>query len=718
MKKFFSYLFIAFLLIAMRGSSLNAAQIHTSNGTNVVAVQSQGVILYSNSGGNTWNKTTLPSVNFTGVYTLGSNVWYTSVSGKVYTSSTSITDIIERNTGISTSLNSVFFVSATVGYVCGDDGVILKSADGGITWTPSNTGIANLKLNSISFKDAQNGVTVGNSGSVYVTANGGATWTAETVNTTKNLLDVKYFPDGIGIAGEWGTVLYRSTSSSWIQPDLKTNSDVRGIEGESFNDIHIVGGGGFIRNNISGNTKFLNFEKNPMLADLTDITKFANIGFAVSSMNNAVIRTTDGGLSWELPSGTTVSYNWVSKPGASGNFLGNNMCQHPTERNTLFIAFGNKVYRSLNKAEDWSPIGTQIPSGSTPHSFFVSSIDTNIWLVAMESSPDKVYRTTNYGQSWTEVMSRNFSNYGQPLEMDQNNPHVFYFAPDNGGFWKSSDDGATWTEISNNYPFRSPCDIIVMHDSSKVVFVADGITGSGQAIIFKSINGGVNWTQVHTASSSEIPSMANSVFDQSTMWATEWGGSNIYKSTDYGDTWAVDHTTGFSGWGSDVCREDPDVIVTGSWGAAATLSTNGGMTWTNISSGLNGHGGGILIPDRGYIVCHQGSNVYKLNVNYTVLTSVNENILTGVPVNFDLSQNYPNPFNPETKINYSIPNSGNISLKIYNELGKEIMTLFDGYKNAGTYEITFNGSELTSGIYFYRMETSGFVSTKKMLLIK
>ncbi|MFZ1321183.1 MAG: T9SS type A sorting domain-containing protein, partial [Ignavibacteria bacterium] len=198
----------------------------------------------------------------------------------------------------------------------------------------------------------------------------------------------------------------------------------------------------------------------------------------------------------------------------------------------------------------------------------------------------------------------------------------------------------------------------------------------------------------------------------------EWSGSKIYKSTDFGDTWAQNHTTGFSGWGSDICREDPNVIVTGSWGAAATMSLDGGVTWTNISSGLNGHGGGILIPDRGYMVCHQGSNVYKLNVQYTVLTSVSENLVSSVPVDFNLSQNYPNPFNPSTRINYSLPKSDNVSIKIYNELGREVSTLVNGFKTAGTYEITFDGANLSSGIYFYKLQTTGFTATKKMLLIK
>ncbi|HRI84787.1 MAG TPA: T9SS type A sorting domain-containing protein [Ignavibacteria bacterium] len=720
MKKIIYGFFAAVILLAVNfhaaADGLNS--VHTSNGIFVVAAGNQGNILFSNSSGSTWSKTNAGPVNFKSVFTLGTAVWYTSSAGKVYTSTTAISDITERNTGVSTSINSIYFTGAANGFICGDNGVVMKSADGGITWTPSAAGISSVNLNSISFKDATNGVTVGDNGKVFVTTNGGALWTEETVNTSRDLLSAKYFPDGIGITGEWGVVLFKPSGSTWEMPDMKIKSDITGIDGDSFNDIHVCGGGGFIRNNINGNTGFLNFEKNPMLADLTDMVRFSGLGFAVSSMNNAVIRTTNGGTTWALPSGTTVTYNWVSKPGAGGDFLGNNMSLHPTDRNAIFIAFGNRVYRSNNKAETWSVIGNQVPTGFTPHSFFVSPNDTNIWLIAIESSPDKIYRTTNYGQTWTEVMSRAFSNYGQPLEMDQNNPSVFYFAPDNGGFWKSTDDGATWNEISNNYPFRSPCDIIVMYDSSNVIFVADGITGSGQAIIFKSVNGGVNWTNVHTANSSEIPSMSNSIFDKSVIWATEWSGSRIYKSTNYGDSFFLSHQTGFSGWGSDVCKEDPDLIVTGSWGAAATMSLDGGVTWTNISQGLSGHGGGILIPDRGYIVCHQGSNVYKLNIVYDVITEVSENIISSVPADYSLSQNYPNPFNPSTKIKYTLPKPDNVTLKIYNELGKEVTSLADGFKNAGTYEITFDGNGLPSGVYFYKIQTSEYTSARKMLLIK
>ncbi len=507
--------------------------------------------------------------------------------------------------------------------------------------------------------------------------------------------------------------------SIWTNINTRVNTDIRAITGSSLADVHVCGGGGFIRNNI-GNAKFLNFEINPMLANLTDIIYHnSNLGFAVSSLNTAILRTTNGGLNWTMPSFISVSYTWTAKPGASGNFLGNNLSLHPTDRNTVFIAFGNKVYRSRNKGEDWSVIGNSIPTGNTPHSFYVSPLDTNIWLVATETMPDdQIYRTTNYGQTWTSVLTRNFSNYGQPLEMDQNNPGIFYFAPDNGGFYKSTDNGATFLEVSGNYPFRSPCDILVMWDSSNVVFVGDGITGSGQAKLYKSVNAGANWTLVHTAASSEIPSMSNTVFDKSIMWCTEWSGNNIYKSTNYGDNWSLHHANSFSGWATDICREDPTLIITGSWSNRAVLSLNAGETWTDISSGLTGHGGGIMIPDRGYALAHQGTNIYKLNVQYSGIVGIKENQFSSVPSNFILHQNYPNPFNPTTHIRFGVPKAGHVSLRVYNELGKEVSLLMNSYRDAGSYDITFDASHLSSGIYFYKLELEDNILTKKMLLIK
>jgi hypothetical protein len=85
---------------------------------------------------------------------------------------------------------------------------------------------------------------------------------------------------------------------------------------------------------------------------------------------------------------------------------------------------------------------------------------------------------------------------------------------------------------------------------------------------------------------------------------------------------------------------------------------------------------------------------------------------------YSLEQNYPNPFNPATKISFSIPESGIVTLKIYNLLGEEVSTLVNGDLKAGTYEANFNASNLTSGIYFYTIKAGNFSETKKMLLLK
>jgi hypothetical protein len=88
------------------------------------------------------------------------------------------------------------------------------------------------------------------------------------------------------------------------------------------------------------------------------------------------------------------------------------------------------------------------------------------------------------------------------------------------------------------------------------------------------------------------------------------------------------------------------------------------------------------------------------------------------PVTFQLQQNYPNPFNPSTVITFTIPKSGNVTLKVYNSLGQEVATLINGVKTAQTYNITFDGSGLASGVYFYALKYDNNTISKKMILMK
>jgi hypothetical protein len=92
---------------------------------------------------------------------------------------------------------------------------------------------------------------------------------------------------------------------------------------------------------------------------------------------------------------------------------------------------------------------------------------------------------------------------------------------------------------------------------------------------------------------------------------------------------------------------------------------------------------------------------------------------TGLSVyDFKLFDAFPNPFNPTTTIRYSIPSDGVVTLIVYNTIGEEVRELVNEYKSAGNYEIKFSADDLTSGIYFYRIQTASFVETKKMILLK
>jgi hypothetical protein len=98
--------------------------------------------------------------------------------------------------------------------------------------------------------------------------------------------------------------------------------------------------------------------------------------------------------------------------------------------------------------------------------------------------------------------------------------------------------------------------------------------------------------------------------------------------------------------------------------------------------------------------------------------SVSENLGGQIPQKYSLSNNYPNPFNPTTHIEYALPKEDKVTLKIYNVIGQEVATLKNEIQKAGSYRVAFDGSKLSSGVYFYRLQTSAFNQVKKMLLVK
>ncbi len=151
-----------------------------------------------------------------------------------------------------------------------------------------------------------------------------------------------------------------------------------------------------------------------------------------------------------------------------------------------------------------------------------------------------------------------------------------------------------------------------------------------------------------------------------------------------------------------------------------TLAQEG---WFQQTSGTTNRLTGVSFTDsaNGTAVGRSGTILRTTNGG---VSFVEEDEIDEIPIDYNLSQNYPNPFNPSTKIKYSVPQSSNVVIKVFDILGNEIETLVNEEKSVGTYELTWFAKQLPSGIYFYRLQVyapgraGSFVETKKMVLLR
>ncbi|HED38767.1 MAG TPA: T9SS type A sorting domain-containing protein, partial [Ignavibacteria bacterium] len=124
---------------------------------------------------------------------------------------------------------------------------------------------------------------------------------------------------------------------------------------------------------------------------------------------------------------------------------------------------------------------------------------------------------------------------------------------------------------------------------------------------------------------------------------------------------------------------------------------------------------GVYVSGNYAYVADGGDGLYILHND--LITGVNDDKVN-IPEAFSLKQNYPNPFNPTTTISYKLPKQSFVSLKVYDMLGRELAVLVNEEKPMGNYKVNFNASNLSSGIYFYRLTAGSFVETKRMVLLK
>jgi len=395
---------------------------------------------------------------------------------------------------------------------------------------------------------------------------------------------------------------------------------------------------------------------------------------------------------------------------------------------------------------------TEQTSGLTSVLYSVSAVDDNVAWVC--GAAGKVLRTTNKGITWVNVSgtlpvaAALYNIFG----WDANTAVVTGVTGTNTSIYQTSNGGTTWTVANTHAGFG---DDMFMTDANTAYFIGDPAGGNWD--LLKSTNAGLNWGPWTTLATTNTAGTYNNAFYQqgTQVWFPNVGLSQMYYSSNMGTNWATQTIT--LAEITATCFTSPTRgIAGGSSTSAGLIQTNdGGTTWTALTSPFTTSVSGISGAQTTWWVATQntiiskstndgvtfvtdytapagnwyhmtksrsGATLWAVRSNggisrYGTVSGINP-VSTETPSDYSVSQNYPNPFNPTTKINFALPKSGLVTLKIYDVTGKEVATLVNEVKNVGTYSVDFNASNLSSGVYFYKVSVNGFSEVKKMSLIK
>ena len=346
------------------------------------------------------------------------------------------------------------------------------------------------------------------------------------------------------------------------------------------------------------------------------------------------------------------------------------------------------------------------------------------WFGTFDSSHGAViYKTSDAGSTWEKkVLSTTIGDMGFQIQfIDTNNGWATIYNPSGNTFstLRSTDGGNNWDTIG----------------TGGIFYFVDASNGwaIGTPKIYHTTNGGTNWSPQYIDTTAG-DFHAIQFTDLNNGWVVSDTGK-ILKTTDGGSNWTQVTNTGLPS--DSYCKTVFFLDANNGWiGAnipvtsgitpqrAILHTTNGGSSWTWQYPGFlldssETHTSAVFSmffnnTNEGWLVGDYGIIEHTTNGGTTSVSEKNGTI----PTAFSLKQNYPNPFNPSTQISYEVSSLSNVNLKIFDMLGREVATLVNEQKPAGTYTATFNASNFPSGVYFYQLKAGNFLQTKKMLVLK
>jgi len=588
---------------------------------------------------------------------------------------------------------------------------LYRSTDAGLTWTILISGRCDDVIYS---PDGNNAYITGNGTGYRISTDGGATF----VSNSSIIMGTR---NHIAICRNAPNVLYCAVySGSTITTFKSTNS------GTNFTPISPG-------HNFSGSQAWYDFymQVNPIDPD------YAYVG------SIDIWRTTNGGTSFE---NITNGYS-----GGVVHVDEHNMDFHPTNSNELMAVNDGGIWKSTNRGTNW----INLNEGLTLTQFYrIASDPNNVDHIAGGTQDNGTQRTLGTS-NWAAA----FGGDGGEVCFNTPNPQFILGETQNNGVQRSQNGGASWQSGTNGLTGSGAwVGPIISHPTE----VGKFFTARSQ--VFVTTNAGAQWTPLSSGTSGTIRELAISRSDPAIMFATS--GAAVYKSTDAGVTFA-NVTSGLPGRIITSVYVHPDsssvaLLTYSGFGTGKVYkTTNGGVNWFSISGNLpdspvndaliyypgtatsiyyaamdigvfftNDYGAtwveladGLPNTVAMHLDYHQATNRLRIGTHGRGVWETSNpigliNYSNQVPSSFSLQQNFPNPFNPVTTIKYDILTEGFVKLAVYDILGRELRSIISQNQKPGTYTVQYDGSNLSSGVYFYKLFTNGFTETKKMMITK
>ena len=643
--------------------------------------------------------------------------------------------------------NTLYGLDVLSNGVCvavGSSGTIIRSVDYGKTWNTVASSVTKtlygVRMGSRrGITSSGYGYIVGSQGTLLRTTDFGASWTTLSSGGTTSLYAAAYDNNFVYIAGASG-LIRRSADygSTWMTHTTNITTTLYSLSADSLSGIAVgehapSGGNSVILRMINSDTVWT-LASTSALQHLRSVNFWTgDMGMAVGDMGT-IVATYDSGKTWQTSSVNNEMLN-ISAVGSAEDSI------------AIIVGAHGTMYKTKNTGRDdelssWS----QLHHGRPITWYGLAFSDQYNGIAAGVGG--LIFQTTDGGDNWVQHSTGG----SQFLDVTYCTHDIayavgwyggMYYSADGGTNWhyqlsgatadlqavrfqdsvgyavglsgtiiRARDWGGAWTVQTSPLPTINFYDAAVLNTDTALIFGDKGY-------ILRTTDKGNTWATTRVDTTMTIYA---AYFTSKSTGTIAGSKGRIYHTTDCGTSWLVQPTSlSSSTTFTSASFASMDVGMITSYSGVLIKTTDGGTTWFRLSSGTSNSLQAVVMVNSNiaYLAGDYGTILMTTDGGGSEMTGVKNRISETVPTKFSLDQNYPNPFNPVTKIQFTVPQTAYVRLRVYNILGQEIAKLFEGIAKVDSYhQVEFNASRYASGIYLYTLEYGNQRLVKKMMLLK